>query len=70
MQQLLDEVERGMWEGVLVVEVERLARGDTIDQGIVAQAFKLSHTKIVTPAKDLRPPTTSSTKSISSSAFS
>ena len=51
MQQLLDEVERGMWEGVLVVEVERLARGDTIDQGIVAQAFKLSHTKIVTPAK-------------------
>lgn len=51
MQQLLDEVERGMWEGVLVVEVERLARGDTIDQGIVAQAFKLSNTKIVTPAK-------------------
>ena len=40
-----------MWEGVLVVEVERLARGDTIDQGIMAQTFKYSGTKIVTPLK-------------------
>ncbi len=40
MQQLLSAVEQGVWEGVLVMEVERLARGDTIDQGIVA------HTKL------------------------
>ena len=32
VQHLLQEVEDGMWAGVLVVEVERLARGDTIDQ--------------------------------------
>lgn len=51
MQQLLTDVEKGAWEGVLVMEVERLARGDTIDQGIVAQAFQLSETKIITPAK-------------------
>lgn len=51
MQQLLSEVEQGLWAGVLVVEVERLARGDTIDQGIVAQAFKYSDTKIITPIK-------------------
>lgn len=51
MQQLLQEVEQGIWTGVLVVEVERLARGDTIDQGIVAQAFKYSGTKIYTPQK-------------------
>ena len=51
MQQLLSEVEQGVWSGVLVVEVERLARGDTIDQGIVAQAFKYSDTKIITPVK-------------------
>lgn len=51
MQQLLRDVEEGMWEGVLVVEVERLARGDTIDQGIVAQTFKYSNTKIITPIK-------------------
>ncbi len=51
MQELLSAVEHGVWEGVLVMEVERLARGDTIDQGIVAQTFKLSDTKIVTPVK-------------------
>ena len=51
MQKLLAEIEQGIWDGVLVVEVERLARGDTIDQGIVSQAFKLSDTKIITPVK-------------------
>ena len=51
MQQLLSEVEQGVWTGVLVVEIERLARGDTIDQGIVAQAFKYSNTLIITPTK-------------------
>lgn len=51
MQQLLNEVEQGIWDGVLVMEVERLARGDTIDQGIVAQTFKYSGTKIITPNK-------------------
>ena len=55
MQQLLSEIESGIWEGVLVVEVERLARGDTIDQGIVAQAFKVSNTKIITPLKTYDP---------------
>lgn len=55
MQELLSDVENGMWTGVLVVEVERLARGDTIDQGIVAQAFKCSDTKIVTPSKTYDP---------------
>ncbi len=51
MQRLLSEVEQGTWGGVLVVEVERLARGDTVDQGIVAQSFKYSNTKIITPMK-------------------
>ena len=55
MQQLLTEVERGMWQGVLVMEVERLARGDTVDQGMVAQTFKYSDTKIITPLKDYDP---------------
>ena len=55
MQQLLNEVEKGIWTGVLVMEVERLARGDTIDQGIMAQTFKLSDTKIITPLKTYDP---------------
>lgn len=55
MQQLLSEVEQGLWTGVLVVEIERLARGDTIDQGIVSQTFKYSSTKIITPLKTYDP---------------
>lgn len=55
MQQLLSEVENGLWEGVLAMEVERLARGNSIDQGIVAQAFKYSNTLIITPNKTYNP---------------
>ena len=55
MQQLLQDAENGMWQGVLVVEVERLARGDTIDQGIIAQVFKFSETLIITPLKTYDP---------------
>lgn len=55
MQQVLHEVEAGMWDGVLVVEVERLARGDTIDQGTVSRAFQYSDTKIITPSKTYDP---------------
>lgn len=55
MQRLLSEIEQGCWQGVLVMEIERLARGDTIDQGIVAQTFKYSETKIITPSKTYDP---------------
>lgn len=55
MQQLLNDVSQGLWAGVLVMEVERLARGDTIDQGIVSQTFKYSNTKIITPLKIFDP---------------
>ncbi|MDF2945184.1 MAG: Recombinase [Herbinix sp.] len=55
MQKLLSEVEKGIWDGVLVMEIERLARGDTIDQGIVAQTFKYSDTQIITPTKTYHP---------------
>ncbi len=51
VQKLLSDVREGKWKGVLVVEVERLARGETMDQGIVAKAFKISNTKIITPFK-------------------
>lgn len=55
VMKLLGDVEEGKWKGVLVVEVERLARGDTVDQGMVAQAFKHSSTLIVTPNKTYDP---------------
>lgn len=55
MQRLLSEVGAGMWDGVFVMEIERLARGDTMDQGLVAQTFKFSGTKIITPIKTFDP---------------
>lgn len=55
MQSLLEDIGNGMYDGVLVMEIERLARGDTIDQGVVAQAFRESGTKIITPIKTYDP---------------
>lgn len=51
MQRLLADVYAKTYTGVLVVEVERLARGNTKDQGEVADAFQASNTHIITPAK-------------------
>ncbi len=55
MRELLSDVESGVWKGVFVVEVERLARGNTRDQGIVADTFKYSDTIIITPTKTYDP---------------
>lgn len=55
VQKLLQDVSDNLWDGVLVVEVERLARGNTRDQGIIADTFKYSDTKIITPVKTYDP---------------
>ena len=55
VQQMLHEVEAGLWQGVFVMDIDRLARGETIDQGIVAQAFKYTSTRIITPYKTYDP---------------
>ena len=51
MQRLLSLVETGEYAGVLCMEVARLARGNTQDQGIVSETFRWSKTKIITPGK-------------------
>lgn len=55
MQRLLDDVWAGKYAGVLVHEVERLARGNTKDQGEVEEAFMETNTKIITPYKTYDP---------------
>lgn len=55
MQKLLANVGAGKYSGVYVMEIERLARGDAIDQGLVARAFRDSNTKIITPIKTYDP---------------
>lgn len=51
VNELLLDINTGNCDGVLVVEVERLARGDTSDQGTIAKYFKFSDTIIITPSK-------------------
>ena len=51
VQKLLAEVNAGLYAGVLVVDVERLARGNSGDQAYISQVFQFSGTKIITPAK-------------------
>lgn len=51
IQKLLEEVNAGLYAGVLVVDLERLARGNGADQAYISQVFQFSGTKIITPAK-------------------
>ena len=55
MQRLLSEVSGGLWDGVIVMDVDRLARGNSIDQGIISQTFLFAGTKIITPTKTYDP---------------
>lgn len=54
-QQLLSDIEDGVWAGVFCMDVDRLARGDTIDQGTIARTFSITGTKIITPNKTYDP---------------
>ena len=51
IKRLLHTIESREYTGVLCMDIDRLARGDTIDQGIIARAFRMSGTKIITPKK-------------------
>ena len=55
MQRMLADIETGMWAGVLCMDVDRLARGDSIDQGIISQTFLYSNAIIITPGKTYDP---------------
>lgn len=52
---LLADVHARKYKGVFVTEIERLARGNTKDQGEVAEAFSLSGTLIITPLRVYNP---------------
>ena len=51
MKQLLRDVEQGRWAGVLCMDIDRLARGDSADQARVSNTFRISGTLIITPSK-------------------
>lgn len=51
MLRLLEDVEKGEYDAVLVMDLDRLSRGRMKDQGIILDAFRESGTKIITPEK-------------------
>lgn len=51
MQRLLEDVDAGLYDGVVCVEIERLSRGNQIDQVEILEIFKSSKTKIYTLQK-------------------
>ncbi len=51
MQKLLDLVEKNSFDGVLVVDYDRLSRGGTKDFGEIVDVFSYANTYIITPEK-------------------
>ena len=51
VQQLIADLAAGKWKGVYVMEIERMARGDAMDQGLITHAIKASEALIITPLK-------------------
>lgn len=51
MLTLLQEVESGLYDAVLVMDIDRLGRGNMKEQGIILETFQQSGTKIITPRK-------------------
>lgn len=51
MQRLLQDLYKNKYKGVLVMSLDRLARGNAKDQGTIAEAFKMTNTLIITPQK-------------------
>lgn len=51
MLKLLQDVEANQYDAVLVMDIDRLGRGNMQDQGLILDTFKNSNTKIITPRK-------------------
>ncbi|MDQ0418499.1 DNA invertase Pin-like site-specific DNA recombinase [Croceifilum oryzae] len=51
MMELLKEVENKFYDAVLVMDMDRLGRGNMREQGLILETFQNSGTKIITPRK-------------------
>jgi site-specific DNA recombinase len=52
MQKLLRDVEDKLYDGVLVMDIDRLGRGDHKDWAVIKDAFLHSDTLIITPSRN------------------
>jgi DNA invertase Pin-like site-specific DNA recombinase len=51
VQKLLEDVSEGLYDGVVVIEIERLSRGNPVDQFEILETFKEARAKIYTLQK-------------------
>lgn len=51
MLRLLQDVEKGLFDAVLCMDIDRLGRGAMSQQGVILETFKNADTKIITPRK-------------------
>ena len=51
MQLLLDDIDSGLYDAVLCMDIDRLGRGNMREQGLIIETFKYSDTLIITPDK-------------------
>lgn len=55
MQKMLREVELGSVDAILCMDLDRLGRGDMVDQGTIYRILKNSETVIITPTEIIDP---------------
>ncbi len=48
MLEMLEEIEDGLYNAVLVMDIDRLTRGGMLDQGIILNTFKDNNVRIIT----------------------
>lgn len=51
MLEMLEEIEDGLYDAVLVIDIDRLTRGELLDQGIILSTFKRNEVQIFTLEK-------------------
>lgn len=51
MRLMLEEIEKKIFDGVMVMDMDRLGRGNMQEQGFILNVLKQSFTKIITPRK-------------------
>lgn len=51
IQEMIRDVDAGTVDAVLVMDLDRLGRGDMLDQGLLDRAFRYSGTQILTPTE-------------------
>lgn len=54
-QRMLNDLIAGKWEGVYVASIDRLARGDTVDQGTIQRVLMVTGALVITPDRVYNP---------------